>query len=341
MPVPSFDELLSQAREIGRIKKEAGDFPRGELIAKSVSDFVNKLLFTQGQDRATYSSQLDPSTGKVTSLSTPQVSGRSLFEKMLGVQGYEGQPSGMVPLTSKDTSAFGMAAGLQNLKKENQETPVAVGYNEETGEAGEVFRGKPGEKLSVFGYGKKGSAGPDKVTLRREQEKLDNAISALSIISNLEKNFEKTESGARALGSRAASFLSMGTIGNEGQRVYDDSFNANAVKFYRAYTGDTRLSDADAKERALGILPGSSLEKSVGRIKFSEIRGNVLRDIAPILGRLGIPESKFLERVKGNDRIFKDSKVDDFESDVLAYAEKYKISPEEAQKIKLRRTGGK
>lgn len=225
MPVPSFDELLSQAREIGRIKKEAGDFPRGELIAKSVSDFVNKLLFTQGQDRATYSSQLDPSTGKVTSLSTPQVSGRSLFEKMLGIRGYEGQPSGMIPLTSKDTSTFGMTAGLQNLKRETQDTPVAVGYNEETGTAGEVYRGKPGEKLSVFGYGKKNKDGSGNIAGTIPPDKAGLYTLAQESIKNISRADKvlfpgtNTESFNRGAAAKSNVFGGAAPFSEEGQNV--------------------------------------------------------------------------------------------------------------------------
>lgn len=134
-------------------------------------------------------------------------------------------------------------------------------------------------------------------TDKKEEEKLNNAKSAISIINHLQNKFETVPTGAEAVGSKAASFLTFGKSGNKSQRVYDDAFNANAAKFYRAYTNDTRLSDQDAKTRALGLLPSSMLDKQVGRGKFEEVRNNVIREVKPLLDKSGISMEDFMASV--------------------------------------------
>lgn len=84
MAIPSFDELLERAKQVAerREEREATDRTSG-LAAKGISDFVNTLLFTQGQDRETYTGAVSPE-GAFTSFATPKRTGLSLSERIFG-----------------------------------------------------------------------------------------------------------------------------------------------------------------------------------------------------------------------------------------------------------------
>lgn len=78
-------------------------------------------------------------------------------------------------------------------------------------------------------------------TLRYTQSLLDKIPTDLSTAA--------TAGASKALGGER------GGIGSNAIKEYEDAKPAAAVQFYRAITGDTRLSDNDARERALPFMP--------------------------------------------------------------------------------------
>jgi hypothetical protein len=139
-----------------------------------------------------------------------------------------------------------------------------------------------------------GSGKPD----IKEDSKLNDARSALEILNRLETNFNKTPTGVKALGSRAVSLVTGGAVGDTGQRVYEDALRADAAKFYRAYTGDTRLSNDDAEKRAYPLLPTAFQDKDLGKGKFEGLRSNVIANVRPILEKRGIDVNDFINKIQ-------------------------------------------
>lgn len=125
MPIPSFDELLSEARRIGEAKSQSQDFNRGELIAKSVSEFVKNIFLAQGANRKEYTGSINPSTSALTTFDRPQVRGRSLLERMIGVPGVTETP-GTFPVTEEQGAIFGMSKALKatDLAKSSEDMPL-------------------------------------------------------------------------------------------------------------------------------------------------------------------------------------------------------------------------
>ena len=61
MAIPSFNELLQQAREISQQNADSeASARRGQAIAGGVSGFVNQLLTTSTGPEKTYTSTLSP-----------------------------------------------------------------------------------------------------------------------------------------------------------------------------------------------------------------------------------------------------------------------------------------
>lgn len=87
-------------------------------------------------------------------------------------------------------------------------------------------------------------------------------------ILEIEKIMSKIPSGAKGGAESAATSIPGGNLAFPEVAQYNDSIPAMAVAFYRAATGDTRLSDADAKARALPLFPRAG---DAEKIKTSKI----------------------------------------------------------------------
>lgn len=103
---------------------------------------------------------------------------------------------------------------------------------------------------------------------------------------NMLNSIEKTLSDAKATGLKGAvkSMASKVTLGNIAPeiRLYDQNRPATAVSLYRALTGDTRLSDSDAKARALPLLPLPGEPASVHKAKIAFLRNGLSQRQATI-----------------------------------------------------------
>ena len=95
--------------------------------------------------------------------------------------------------------------------------------------------------------------------------------SQIGNIGEMKKLLDKIPTGARGASASAAAKLTGGKTSPEAKN-YSDLVNANAVAIYRAYTGDTRLSDADAQERAYKLLPSPYESKETREKKLKILK---------------------------------------------------------------------
>lgn len=120
MPTPSFDELLTRAREIADQNDQAQRPHTGELIAKGLSGFVSNLMNTQVSERRSTGGYISPK-GQFTALKEPYQSGGNLMQvladyAMNGQKGQSPVPEGSYALSPEQSADFGMKSALQNQK---------------------------------------------------------------------------------------------------------------------------------------------------------------------------------------------------------------------------------
>lgn len=122
MAVPSFDELLTQARNVS--EEEAGA-RTGENIAKSLSEFVNKLLLTSPEPRQRFEGFL---TKEGEFKKQPFVTGQTVaergFRRLFGTQFKT--PDEGVSLTAKEARTFGIESALEKQKQISREVVANI-----------------------------------------------------------------------------------------------------------------------------------------------------------------------------------------------------------------------
>lgn len=112
------------------------------------------------------------------------------------------------------------------------------------------------------------------VPTAKQKEDFDKISAAEVNIANLEKDLDKLPTGYMGILANVLNFVTRGDA-NPDLKTYNDSKPAIAVGLYRTLTGDTRLSDDDAKKRAMPLLWDSSEAKSVQKKKFENIKGMI------------------------------------------------------------------
>ena len=130
MPIPSYNEVfertLAMAREVGEAETERNSPNTSGLLAKGVSDFVSKLLFTPSGERKTYvagltgdTSGAEGATPGYVSLDRPIQTGQTLMERFAGkLTGQKPSvlPPGTIPLTQEDAAKYQQEAFMQKMK---------------------------------------------------------------------------------------------------------------------------------------------------------------------------------------------------------------------------------
>ena len=105
----------------------------------------------------------------------------------------------------------------------------------------------------------------------KQKDDLANIGNVETLLLNMEKDASMVPSGYKGLLSQAGGFFTRGAT-NTSTVVYNDQRKAVAVAVYRALTGDTRLSDADAAARALPLLWKPDEAQEVKTMKFQKLR---------------------------------------------------------------------
>lgn len=89
-----------------------------------------------------------------------------------------------------------------------------------------------------------------------------------SLMDDLKSQAYGLKGGYAGMEENVKSVINRGKGKSADYKLYNDSLHATSVAFYRAVTGDTRLSDADAKTRAYPIMWKTSEHTDVRDKKF-------------------------------------------------------------------------
>lgn len=109
-----------------------------------------------------------------------------------------------------------------------------------------------------------------KVPTAQQKQDLTEAQGAESMLNQMKVDADKLPAGYGAIWQNIANFFTRGET-NPGLVTYNDTRPAAAVGLYRTLTGDKRLSDADAKARALPLMWDSDEGESVREKKFAKL----------------------------------------------------------------------
>jgi hypothetical protein len=116
------------------------------------------------------------------------------------------------------------------------------------------------------------------------KEDLMSVNNQIALLDSLESQAKKIPGGWAGIGNSLVGIVTRGEDWNGvGLKNVDETklYNANkpamAVSIYRALTGDTRLSDADAKARALPLLWDVSEGESIKKKKFAFIKEALMK----------------------------------------------------------------
>lgn len=104
MAIPSFESILNEARNQSQRKADLQNSERtNNLIGSQVSNFVNTLGNTPiGGPPSTVVGEINPANQQYTSFATPQQQGLTGFQRMFGMQPYQPQNPGSLPVSSSD-----------------------------------------------------------------------------------------------------------------------------------------------------------------------------------------------------------------------------------------------
>lgn len=117
----------------------------------------------------------------------------------------------------------------------------------------------------------------DQNLILNQEKQIDEIENALAPVNKKTGKREYNTTGAKGFVKTLASKATLGNIGGTDLRLYDQNRPATAVSLYRALTGDTRLSDADARARALPLLPTGGEPKEVQQKKIKFLREGIQR----------------------------------------------------------------
>ena len=105
----------------------------------------------------------------------------------------------------------------------------------------------------------------------KQKDDLSNIDNVTTLLENMEKDAQNIPAGYSGLLSQFEGFITRGAK-DTNTVVYNDQRKAVAVALYRALTGDTRLSDADAAARALPLLWKPDEAGQVRTMKFQKLK---------------------------------------------------------------------
>lgn len=140
-----------------------------------------------------------------------------------------------------------------------------------------------------------GEAKENRVKFKDDLDKINNVI---QLTGTLDKVLDKIPAGIQG---GFESVISKSGYGFPDAAAYNRTRSAAAVSFYRASTGDTRLSDADAEARALPLLSTPGMSKPQ-RDALQSLRNEMLNDRKTQLEK-GIQEVPWDSIIKSNPKI--------------------------------------
>jgi len=100
------------------------------------------------------------------------------------------------------------------------------------------------------------------------KNQLKTAQQASALISDLRAQAETLKGGYAGILKQGEAFVTRGAGKSGDYKMYEDLSKSGAVAFYRAVTGDTRLSDQDAADRAYPLMWKTDEDESLKGKKF-------------------------------------------------------------------------
>lgn len=181
-------------------------------------------------------------------------------------------------LTPEDLSLLGPAGNAQPAANPNMPQPSpALPISPNMGITG-FNMGKRGVNLSI---GTIPQTPEQKQQMELETAALKNDLptadmknasisigQAKSLLEDLKSQASSLKGGYAGMGEIGKAILNRGAGESGDYKLYTDNLPSAAITFYRSVTGDTRLSDADAKARALPIMWHPSEDVSLKEKKF-------------------------------------------------------------------------
>lgn len=203
--------------------------------------------------------------------------GLKMVQQPGGQIGFERDVSLQAAPTAKDLSTI----GLNEAKKKESEAKASLLSQFTSGGTGDVggmtltggtvggltFENTPA-KLKIKEQEAEQAL---KVPTAKMKDDLQQITNAETNLNELEKTTKDLPSGYGAVWQNIANFFTRGSTNPE-LVTYNDSRKAIAVGLYRALTGDTRLSDADAASRALPLVWDSDESEALRESKFKTLK---------------------------------------------------------------------
>jgi hypothetical protein len=212
---------------------------------------------------------LDPSTAATITMNSMKTGKKKpLGEPFKGEDGSAYQY--FYDENTQQTTAEPLPKGLPPAKPKSQETQVYIG-NDANGNP--LFAGNKSTKITVGSVPTGGSvlSKSQPTNIQKDINDIDIQIGQMKAIRSMLSDLPGgVVGGATSLASKAT----FGAIGGK-QKEYNDMKPAVATKIYRAMTGDTRLSDADAAARAYPLLPSFAEPVEVREAKIANIEKNL------------------------------------------------------------------
>lgn len=185
--------------------------------------------------------------------------------KGTGLTGREG----LVPIAGQ----FYQRDPMANLKTQLANEKAMADLQETRGKsqllekflAGGAGEAPPGTTFNAGGFNIPLNPGPT-ADMRNAAVSTDQAA---NLIQDLQQQAQNLKGGYPGMAEIGKAFLNRGAGRSADYVLYQDSLPSAAVAFYRGVTGDTRLSDADAKARALPLLWKPSESEDVRKKKFT------------------------------------------------------------------------
>ena len=202
MAVPSFEQLLEQARQISQYKADQASPQTGELLAQGLAGLGHSFLNAPIGEKQTYVGAVNPSTSQYTAFKTPQQTGGTvsdLFARKLSGQDQETAPAGSVPITQTQFAD----KGLSNIFKKTNK-PLTTQSAFESGYASEdflrdAFPDKTDEALKMVSVGElqqtlstkraEATASAPKAVPSEQIEKITQMRTAIDGSSNIRNQF--------------------------------------------------------------------------------------------------------------------------------------------------------
>ena len=226
--------------------------PRGENYNDLMKLYQQEAIKKQFEKRSPYDDLIEKSKAIEAAKSTGN---RGLYDSLMG--------SGVQMQSQPEQNQVGLTGSQQPPNMVAPEIDPFTGKPSSMGVQQE-FNNKMIEQQAIQDMKAKSPTA-------KQKDDLANINNVETLLLNMEKDAQSVPAGYGGVLSQVGGFITRG--GSQTNTVvYNDQRKAVAVALYRALTGDTRLSDADAAARALPLLWKPDEAPEVRTMKFQKLK---------------------------------------------------------------------